>query len=292
MKLRLGQIAAVMLAASALSGCAAALIPVLASGALATTADTGSNAGEARPEPAALPAPARPGSVTVNLPPKAYPPAAAAPAPAPLITTPLAALQLTSFDPGFARLADYALAEARRAASGTPPVSAVLADPVALDGARRICREDQTAVVVIDLDPAGGAFAAPASLPALPEHAAALAEMRAAGIAIAWISHSPVTQTGAIRRALEGAGLDPRGADMLVLAQDSASRKQVLRDTLASNSCILAIGGDERADFDERFGYLRNPAAGARLETLIGEGPWFLIRNIFSSTPSNEAPAP
>jgi len=292
MGLRHGRMAAVMLGASALSGCAAALIPVLASGALATTSDTGT----ARPETAALPAPARPASVTVSLPGTSSPPAAAinspVPAPAPIITAPLAALQLTSFDPAFARLADYALAEARRAASGTPPISAMLADPVALDGARHPCREDQTAVVVIDLDPAGGAFAVPASLPDLPEHAAALAAMRAAGIAIAWISQGPITQTGAIRTALEGAGLDPRGTDILMLPRNPEDRKQVLRDALASNACILAIGGDERTDFDERFGYLRDPAAGARLETLIGEGPWFLIRNIFPSTPSTGTPAP
>jgi hypothetical protein len=147
-------------------------------------------------------------------------------------------------------------------------------------------------VVLIDLDPAGRAFAAPASLPALPEHIAALARLRAAKITIAWISQSPITETGAIRSALEGAGLDPRGQDVLVLAREPGGRKQALREALAETSCILAIGGDERTDFDERFRYLRDPAAGARLELLIGEGPWFLIRNIFSSTPSTGTPTP
>lgn len=311
--MRLGhwRMAAALLAASTLGGCAAALIPVLASGALASKANG--------PEDDAAPEPAPPARVEVSLPGTSDPPPASAmlspssqPAPVtpaarpaqlrpelrpalpgvPAITAPLATLQLTSFDPAFARLADYALAAARAATPEAPPRSALLADPVALDGTRRACLAGQTPAVVIDLDAGASAFAAPASLPALPEHAAALAAMRAAGITIAWISQGPITQTGALRSALEGAGLDPRGQDVLMIPRDGSTRKQMLREALAGNACILAIGGDERTDFDERFGYLRDPAAGARLETLIGEGPWFLIRNIFSSTPSTGTPAP
>jgi hypothetical protein len=201
-------------------------------------------------------------------------------------------LQLTSFDPAFARLADFALGAVRAPVDGEPPLSALLADPVELDGGRRPCVADQAPVVVIDLDPASAAFAAPASAATLPEHAAALAAMRTAGITIAWVSRSAIIQTGAIRSALDTAGLDPRGQDVLMLASSPEDRKQALLEALAGNACILAIAGDERADFDERFRYLRDPAAGGQLENLIGEGPWFLIRNIFPSNPSTGTPAP
>lgn len=212
----------------------------------------------------------------------ASPPASAAP------SLPLAALQLTTFDPAFAefaRIAGAAAPTVKAATPAKPVLSALLADPVALDGARAACQPDAQPAVVIDLDPADSRFAPPPSPSALPEHAAALAAMRDAGIAVAWISQSPITQTGAIRTALEQAGLDPRGQDILVLAANPDDRKQVLREALANNACILAIAGDERADFDERFRYLRNPAAGAGLEKLIGD-TWFIVRNIFPAPSS------
>jgi predicted secreted acid phosphatase len=115
--------------------------------------------------------------------------------------------------------------------------------------------------------------------------------LRNKGIAIMWITDSPAPQTGAIRSVLEQAGLDPRGQDVLVLAGPPDSRKQVLRQALAASSCIIAIAGDERSDFDERFRYLRNPAEGARLDLLIGSA-WFLIRNIFPPPPSTGSSNP
>lgn len=313
MQLRVGRIAAVMLVASTLSGCAVALIPVLAGGALATSSGGNRDDDAAATEPAptaqvdvALPGTSEPPPIA-PAPPPAPPPvvtpppapvmAAASPSPpptdsAPVAAAPLAMLQLTSFDPAFARFADFALGVVRAPAAGEPPLSAVLADPVELDGRRRPCLADQAPVVVVDLDPAGGVFAAPASVAARPEHAAALARMRAAGITIAWISRSAIIQTGAIRSALDAAGLDPRGQDVLMLASSPQDRKQSLLEALTGNACILAIAGDERTDFDERFRYLRDPAAGVRLENLIGEGPWFLIRNIYPSNPSTGTPAP
>ena len=295
---KLWRVGTAVLAASALSGCAAALVPLLAGGAALSGAD--------RADESAAPVSAtRPASVEVALPgngePPPAPPAAPAPAPAPAPVpvpvpipagTPLAALQLTTFDPAFARFAAFASAAVRGQDPDVLPLSALLADPVALDGARAPCLPDQTPMVVIDLDPAGGVFSPPTTITPLPEHAAALAELRDGGMAIAWISAASLTMTGPIRSALEGAGLDPRGQDLLALASDPSDRKQVLRERLGARACLLAIAGDERADFDERFRYLRNPSAGARLETLIGDGPWFLIRNIFSSTPSIGTSAP
>jgi hypothetical protein len=305
-------VSAALLAATALPGCAAVAIPVLAGGALLGTNIDPGEAPAPGPRAAAVPAPTAASSApattvqapvaqtpsiitptAVSAPPQppeaaAMAPATPPPAPAPAASaTSLATMQLTGFDPAFAAMASYAVAALGKAEPGKPLLSALLKDPVALDGQRQLCLAGQQAAVVIDLDPAGGLFAAPANPTIKPEHASALASLRDAGITIAWISDNPITQTGAIRTALEQSGMDPRGEDILVLRSDGEDRKQVLRNSLANNACILAIAGDERPDFDERFRYLRNPAAGAGLEVLIGDG-WFLTRPIFSATSSNE----
>ena len=99
---------------------------------------------------------------------------------------------------------------------------------------------------------------------------------REAGLEIAWLSDMTTEQSRTLRTALERSGLDPRGEDIISLSRDAADSKQKRKDNLAGITCIVAIAGDERADFDERFKYLRSPEAGAELEPLIGDG-WFMI---------------
>ena len=48
------------------------------------------------------------------------------------------------------------------------------------------------------------------------------------------------------------------------------------REQLAQLSCLIAIAGDTRSDFDELYDYLLDPNDAAPLEPIIGEG-WFLI---------------
>jgi hypothetical protein len=156
----------------------------------------------------------------------------------------------------------------------------MLADPIALDGQRKRCAPGEQPVAVIDLDPAGGLFDPPADPERIPGPALGLAVLREAGVQIAWLSDLPVAQIGAVRTALEIAGLDLRGEDIVSLRRDPEDRKQARKDSLAANSCIIAIAGDARSDFDERFQYLRNPEAGTALEAAIGDG-WFLIEPIF-----------
>ena len=165
-------------------------------------------------------------------------------------------------------------------AGATGPLSAMLADPIALDGQRKRCAPGQQPVAVIDLDPAGGLFDPPADPERIPAAALGLAVLREAGVQIAWLSDLPVAQIGAVRTALEIAGLDLRGQDIVSLRRDPEDRKQARKESLAATSCIIAIAGDAKPDFDERFQYLRNPEAGAALDTAIGDG-WFLIDPIF-----------
>lgn len=288
-----------LLAGTPLAGCIAAAIPAIAGSAVA-----GSRVLEGKSQaPASAPSPASAAAAPVPNPVPAPPTSAPTPAPTPAPTAPPApsmvmttAPQATSPaapvapplrypDPAaplapeqvsFARFVRYVEASARGAAGGADLPSAVLADPVALDGKRRRCALGDQLVAVIDLDPAGAVFVPPASPAKAPGIALGLAALRAAGVEIAWFSDLATNQSGALRSALEQAGLDPRGQDIISLRRDGGDGKQARKDNLAGIACIVAVAGDERPDFDERFRYLRNPESGAGLEPLIGDG-WFLI---------------
>ncbi len=110
----------------------------------------------------------------------------------------------------------------------------------------------------------------------LPGLALGLAVLREAGVEIAWMSELSTTQSGTLRTALEQSGLDPRGQDIISLKRDDGDAKAQRLASLAAITCIVAIAGDERPDFDMRYKYLRTPEAGAALDTVIGDG-WFLI---------------
>jgi hypothetical protein len=231
------------------------------------------------PAPAPTPAPAP----VVRTPAPPAPVVAAAPAAAPVVAAPAApapsgAPRAEQF--GFAQFVRYGRGVAAVSAGATGPLSAMLADPIALDGQRKRCAAGEQPVAVIDLDPAGGLFDPPADPERIPGPALGLAVLREAGVQIAWLSDLPVAQIGAVRTALEIAGLDPRGEDIVSLRRDPEDRKQARKESLAASSCIIAIAGDTKPDFDERFQYLRNPEAGQALETAIGDG-WFLIDPIF-----------
>jgi hypothetical protein len=299
--------ALLLLAGTALPGCIAAAIPAIAGSAMAGTRMAGDGKSQAT-ESAASPAPVadapepmstrEPAPTPTPAPaptPAAIPEPAVAPMPeASMAAPPVPATDRTTAtgsrppaypDPArplapeqanFARFVRFVEASARQAAGGVDLPSAMLADPVALDGKRRRCAPGEQLVAVIDLDPAGAVFEPPANPPKEDGIALGLALLRAAGVEIAWLSDLATSQSGSLRSALERAGLDPRGQDIISLRRDGGDGKQARKDNLAGIACIIAIAGDERPDFDERFRYLRNPEAGAGLEPLIGDG-WFLI---------------
>ncbi|MCZ8368586.1 MAG: hypothetical protein O9293_01245 [Porphyrobacter sp.] len=278
MRKRLAGLSLALLAAPLLSGCVAVAIPAVAGSTIVgkRVVDGSENAATERVvASAAVPSPVpSPQSEITQL------PATIAPASAPALPPPAAypdpASPLPSGQTNFARFVRYTQAAARQAAAGAELPSAVLSDPVAIDGKRRRCVSGEQLVAVIDLDPAGRVFAPLASPSKLTGLALGLAVLRQEGVEIAWLSDLSTTQSGSLRTALEQSGLDPRGQDIISLRREESDTKDQRRASLAAITCIIAIAGDERPDFDTRFKYLRNAEAGAGIEPLIGDG-WFLI---------------
>lgn len=244
---------------------------------------------------AKVPAPApvittAPAPVPVPVPVAAPPPppvavAAAAPAAVPPRIEPAPQLMARPERPerlGFAQFVRYGRGIAMAGTQTDAPLSAILSDPVALDGQRRRCEAGEQPVALIDLDPKDGVIALPTNPAKNPDLALGLAGLREAGVVIAWFTDLPVDESGALRSALEEAGLDPRGEDIISLRSDADNRKQLRKENLAANACIIAIAGDERPDFDDRFKYLRNPEAETGLERVIGDG-WFLVEPVFAN---------
>jgi hypothetical protein len=100
--------------------------------------------------------------------------------------------------------------------------------------------------------------------------------LRAAGVLVMWISRLDANRVEDVAAALQRTGLDPTGRDPILLTLGDGDRKQSLRQQAAESACVIAIAGDRREDFDELFGYLRDPAGAANFDTMIGSG-WFLV---------------
>lgn len=252
-------------AAAALANIEAASQPEPAPVSLARTARERAPAAPAPPPPVSAPAtrlamaePA-PAAAPARTPPPA--PAPTRPAPQPLATG------------EFASLINYATRQQSRSAEDR--ASALLADRASLMPDRAACGGAEP-TVLIDLDPGDEKFD-PTNVPrAATGLSSALAQLRARGVKVAWISSNAQGQVLAIREALNRSGLDLDNSDQLLLMRYPEDRKQTRREDLAQSACVVAIAGDERTDFDELFEYLLNPQAAATLDPLMGNG-WFLI---------------
>ena len=177
-------------------------------------------------------------------------------------------------DPLVGRFADHASSAAQTMGEGSTVQSALLEDPGSLRLQRRDCRGSLPAVLV-DLDPATGAVPLDdgTGSPALVR---SLADLRAQGIAVFWITSRGPAEAGNVRATLFRSGLDPQGSDGLVLMRYPGESKQERRQDLGDTICLLAIAGSERSDFDELYDYLRDDTAALQLEAMYGDG-WFLI---------------
>ena len=259
-------------AATLLSGCVAAAIPVLAAGGLAKTR-MDDNRPQHRETVATLPGD-RQTAVTPDPAPVLISGAARLtsltelPAPTGSAGAPPATGQITAF-------ADYATRQAAIPVIGGERRSALLSDPGRMVPDTRECSV-HPAAVLIDIDPTDTSLDLSRPLTGNAELGASLAALRAEGVVIGWTSNKTADQAGAIRKALQASGLDPAGRDDLVLLRFPEERKQTRRADFAKAHCVVAIAGDARTDFDELYEYLRDPAIAAPLDSLVGAG-WFIV---------------
>ena len=239
------------------SGCVAAVVPLVAGAAVVRT-QTGRD----------VPRAAAPSAAT-----------ASARSDLEVMRTSLAALPAPDSparpgNPSIAAFRSYALGEAEIRAGTAKRASAILPAASELRPRRAECGA-LPAAVFVDLDPGRGAFDPLAPGSADPALGAALAALRERGIGVVWFSRLGANFAAAARAALVRGGLDPAGRDELVLMRDIGERKQSLRDAVAKRFCPIAMLGDERADFDELYLYLKHPDAAVELDAMIGRG-WFL----------------
>lgn len=170
--------------------------------------------------------------------------------------------------------ASHSLSQADRDPVLVPRLSALLRDPSSLAIHRSDCGTLPVAAL-IDLDEADGIFdpgsarRAPRELPLL------LDNMRRNGIVVGWISDLPGERGAGLREYLGVSQLDPDAQDVLLLASDG-ERKQLRRERFAATHCVVAILGQDMADFDELYAYLINPADADHLAAMLGAG-WFLL---------------
>lgn len=177
-------------------------------------------------------------------------------------------------NPSIPAFRSYSLAQAELPSGTGRRASAVLPTARELRVVRANCGASPAAVFV-DLDPGRATFDPLMPGDADPALGAALAALRERGVRVVWFSRLGASFTEAARTALARGGLDPAGTDELMLMRGIEERKQSLRDEVAKRYCPIAMLGDERADFDELYLYLKQPDAALALDSMIGRG-WFL----------------
>jgi len=260
-------------AALMLQGCLIAAIPMVAGGALASRDVINENRDNnaSTPEPTTPPAipPAEPAATGTKLAANSEAATTQPEQPEPTQTPPVRQRTFSSAYTGFA---SYALRQALL--TDGEAQSAVLENPGALDGARAQCAK-APAAVLIDLDPAGKMLALEGAMQPNPAFSSQLELLRRQDVTIGWISQRLIIDAERVRTKLADAGLDPLGEDVLLLLPSFDQNKQQRRRAFGKDHCLVAIAGDTQTDFDELFGYLKNPDAALRLNSLRDAG-WFI----------------
>lgn len=177
----------------------------------------------------------------------------------------------------YAGFAAHALTQSARLKEGEGVQSVVLIPRVDIFKPKTVDCAGKPLAVVIDLDDQSDSDLVSAeTLYRQNGLVQALRSLRAAEISVIWLSDEPVSAAPTLSTILKEGGLsESESDDFLFLDRGSDDRKQERRWDAARNYCIVAIAGDERADFDELYDYLRNPDGAISLEHMFGNG-WFL----------------
>lgn len=177
----------------------------------------------------------------------------------------------------YADFAAFALKQSTRLTEGKGIKSVVLIPEVDIFKPETVACEKKPLAVVIDLDAkSGDDWIKADTLYRQNGLIEVLNSLRAAEISVIWVSNEPVTASGKISAILNEAGFSQSESDdFLFLDRGAEDRKQVRRWDAARNYCIVAMAGDDRADFDELYSYLRNPNGAIMLEPMFNNG-WFV----------------
>jgi len=177
----------------------------------------------------------------------------------------------------YASFAAYALTQSAKLAEGEGVRSVVLVPRVDIFKPETMACEGKPLAVVIDLDDTTGRdWIEAETLYRQNGLIEVLLSLRAAEISVIWLSDQPLAASGKISAILNEAGFSQSESDdFLFLDRGGDDRKQVRRWDAARNYCIVAMAGDDRADFDELYGYLRNPDGALTLEPMFNNG-WFI----------------
>ncbi len=278
-----------------LSGCVAVAIPVLAMGTMGVSSrdrirdarearfaervarDAGSAAATGQSDPALI--------------------SAAVPDSPSAISPGLAAIEAMSGPSRYAAFSQFALERMQRRAGGEALTSLVTVDNVDVSRPAFIPCDDKPPAVLIDIDDGSAgpdpllAEAAPtARFVSEPGLAAELARLRAAGIAVVWLSDHGFESDYAVYAQLQTSGLDSAGRDPLYAQMAPGDRKQGRRQEVAGRYCVLAVAGDKRSDAEEAYDFLLRPESAAPLESLWNNG-WFILPLPLRSVSADPTPA-
>lgn len=208
---------------------------------------------------------------------------------APATPTGFEQLAQSEIDHPYLPMARYALAQAQRQQAGAEVRSAVLIDQVSLIDPKPASCGTKPLAILIDMDEAPGVVLSEGEAAGFGE---LLDVLRANNIAIAWISDRASYLLDGDMAALRAGAAPPfRDGDIELFAYHGL-RKQEHRWNLAATHCVLAIAGDSKLDFDELFGYLRDPDYAIRLDAWTDKG-WFLLPYplaVVTANPSPKAP--
>ncbi|MEH6700988.1 hypothetical protein [Parasphingorhabdus sp.] len=177
----------------------------------------------------------------------------------------------------YAGFATHALKQAARLEAGEGVKSVVLVPRVDIFKPETVGCAGKPLAVAIDLDDTtGGDWMEAETLYRQNGLIEVLRSLRTAEISVIWLSDAPMAASERISAILNEAGFSqPESDDFLFLDRGREDRKQVRRWDAARNYCIVAMAGDDRADFDELYAYLRDPDGAITLENMFDNG-WFL----------------
>ncbi|CAH0497714.1 hypothetical protein [Novosphingobium sp. CECT 9465] len=276
-------LAVLALASTQLGGCAAAVLPLMASGAIAKRAvDTHGNDRKVIPVvtvgAGVIPPTPMPTPVAELLPDGALSAGAPEPAPETLAAAPGEDSPVPREGTGYAAMTAFVIA-AMGDGKPLPGRMSALLDQRSLAAlpVMETCA-DQRPALLMDLDPGATPFDLTDPPSPDPGLAAQLRSIRGQGVAVVWIATLPESAARDVLTIVKATGLDPLGIDRTLLLRQGETRKQQILNRAGEDWCVLAVAGDRRADFDEVFDYLRNPdgPVALALEQHIG-ARWFLV---------------